>query len=240
MITGSKNSKTTSSPVAIEALEERRLFSHAPLLGTAAIDSSGMLNVVGTRKADVIRVLVNATDATKLDVSINGSVAGSFDLSAITNGIHIDGGKGNDDIGVDESNGAVARPLTMLGGQGNDTLVGGSENDSLDGGNGKDSLSGGAGTDTLSGGNGNDTLSGGTGSDTLHGGNGKDILTGEDGNDTLDGGNGKDTLDGGLGDDTLDGSKGKDSVTGGVGIDTFNSNDKPAEQVDKDSDDLTV
>ncbi len=223
---------------AIEALEGRRLFSHAPLVGSAALDATGMLNVTGTKKADVIRVLVNASDATKLDVVINGAAAGTFDLSGITNGIRIDGGKGNDDIRVDEINGAVTVNVTMLGGQGNDTLVGGSGNDVLDGANGKDSLSGGAGNDTVSGGNGNDTLAGGDGDDTLHGGNGKDTLSGNDGNDHLFGDNGKDSLHGGLGDDTLNGGRGKDSVAGEGGNDTFSSDDKDKEQLDKESDDL--
>ena len=62
-----------------------------------------------------------------------------------------------------------------------------------------------AGNDTLNGGSGNDTLIGGTGNDTLNGGNGNDILIGGTGNDTLNGGDGHDTLEGGKGDDILNG-----------------------------------
>ncbi|WP_304441806.1 calcium-binding protein, partial [Limnohabitans sp. JirII-31] len=85
---------------------------------------------------------------------------------------------------------------------GNDTLIGGNQDDVLDGGEGDDSLSGGYGNDTLMGGAGNDTLNAADGNDTLTGGAGNDSLSGDYGDDTLTGGEGNDYLSGGFGSDT--------------------------------------
>jgi len=109
---------------------------------------------------------------------------------------------------------------TVLGGLGDDTVIGTDTTaELLDGGAGNDRLFGGGGNDSLSGGSGNDLLDGGTGNDLLDGGLGNDSLTGGDGNDALFGGAGNDTLDGGIGDDTLNGGLGADFLYGGVGND---------------------
>ena len=55
--------------------------------------------------------------------------------------------------------------LTLLSGDGADSLTGGAGNDSLSSGDGSDTVSGGRGNDTIVGGLGQDTLSGGTGDD---------------------------------------------------------------------------
>ncbi|MGQ0597916.1 S8 family serine peptidase [Aquabacterium sp.] len=65
-----------------------------------------------------------------------------------------------------------------------DTIFGGSGNDSLDGGAGNDELHGGKDNDTLIGGFGDDTLDGGAGADLLTGGAGSDIYF-VDGDDTI-------------------------------------------------------
>ena len=73
----------------------------------------------------------------------------------------------------------------VIGGAGNDSIVG----DPFD-----NELIGGAGNDTIFGGSGNDTLEGDAGNDQLYGQDGNDTLLGQDGQmDTLDGGNGTDT-----------------------------------------------
>lgn len=79
---------------------------------------------------------------------------------------------------------------------GDNTLVGGPGNDHLLGGNGNDTLQGGGGNDVLTGENGNDTLIGGPGVDIMSGGRGDDVMVWNpgDGNDTLDGGAGFDTM----------------------------------------------
>ena len=90
--------------------------------------------------------------------------------------------------------------------EGNDTLVGGSDEDHLLCGDGNDSADGGDGNDFLSGDAnigtnavidayaGNDTLRGGAGNDYLFGQRGNDLLFGDSGNDALDGGYGNDSL----------------------------------------------
>lgn len=79
---------------------------------------------------------------------------------------------------------------------GGNTLIGGPGNDHLVGGNGNDTLQGGGGNDVLSGENGNDTLIGGPGTDIMSGGRGDDVMVWNpgDGSDTLDGDSGFDTM----------------------------------------------
>jgi Ca2+-binding RTX toxin-like protein len=105
--------------------------------------------------------------------------------------------------------------MVINGTNGNNTLTGGLEDDSIYGFGGNDVLNGGDGNDYLDGGDDFDTLKGGFGNDTLIGGNGNDVLEGGNGNDLLQGGNGNDqfeylvqtfgsdTYDGGAGDDTI-------------------------------------
>jgi len=66
----------------------------------------------------------------------------------------------------------------IAGGDGNDTLTGGTFADELQGGNGNDTLRGGLGDDVLTGGAGNDTLRGGLGNDIFTGGTGNDTIYG--------------------------------------------------------------
>lgn len=107
----------------------------------------------------------------------------------------------------------------VMGGGGNDTIIGSALANDISGLDGQDSLDGGIGHDTLRGGRGDDTLIGGEGDDTLDGGEGQDSLIGGAGRDTLNGGAGNDVLDGGDGDDVIVVSTGDDTITGGDGID---------------------
>ena len=87
--------------------------------------------------------------------------------------------------GNDYFYGLSDQPNRMNGMAGNDTLVGGNANDSLDGGTGNDYLEGYAGNDSLMGGVGNDTLYGNYGNDSLMGGVGNDTLYGGEGADSF-------------------------------------------------------
>lgn len=76
-------------------------------------------------------------------------------------------------------------------------------------------LVGGTGNDTLLGRQGNDIISDLGGDNFLFGDQGDDILTAAEGNDTLDGGEGNDLLIGLGGNNFLLGSMGNDTLTGG-------------------------
>ncbi len=97
---------------------------------------------------------------------------------------------------------SAANVTGIIGGKGNDTLIGnaagndlrgGAGNDELHGRDGYDNLQGEAGNDTLYGEDSFDDLWGGAGNDKLYGGNGNDRLYGEAGADLLDGGADVDT-----------------------------------------------
>lgn len=103
----------------------------------------------------------------------------------------------------------------LVGGAGNDTLLGAGLDETLFGGDGADTIEGLQGNDRLEGGRGNDTLKGGKGADYLDGGLGDDTLYGGDGSDALIAGNGNDILYGGAGGDVflIDGEGGTTLTT---------------------------
>jgi len=113
----------------------------------------------------------------------------------------------------------------VIGGAGNDVLLGTSGNDFVYGGAGNDKLyllggddvgNGGSGDDMVAGDDGRDLIIGGLGADELIGGKGSDALTGDAGADDVFGGNDRDILSGGKGDG--------DQIVGGAGDDTFKFN----------------
>lgn len=114
------------------------------------------------------------------------------------------------------------------GGDGDDVIVRGGDDDDLSGGAGDDAINAGGGADRLAGGSGDDALRGGAGRDRLlggadddylNGGRGNDVLKGQGGDDFLFGGPGRDKLVGGAGNDTLSGGPGADRLIGGKGDD---------------------
>ena len=95
-----------------------------------------------------------------------------------------------------------------------------------------ENVMGGAGNDVLIGDSKPNKLTGNAGDDELHGEGGGDLLYGNDGQDVLVGDNGNDKLYGGNGADDLDGGTGTDQFFGQAGNDTFGNNDGVAETVD--------
>jgi hypothetical protein len=166
----------------LELLEDRAV----PANVTASV-RHGILTVTGTSGPDVINIRQSPGR-----VSIDG--VGSFATSGLTQ-VVVKAQAGNDTVSLN----GPGVPVTVFGGDGNDTLIGSAGSDRLYGENGNDYLTGNAGNDLLVGGNGNDILDGGAGDDRLLGDHGDDRLNGGAGNDTLFGGADRDTLSGGDG-----------------------------------------
>ncbi|MEE1754447.1 calcium-binding protein [Streptomyces sp. SP18CS02] len=112
--------------------------------------------------------------------------------------------------------------VTLIGGAGDDSLHGGSANDTLEGDEGADFLSGGGGNDTLTGSSGRDRIFGGSGNDSIEGRNGSDIIDAGAGNDVVSGGNGNDQVVAGTGNDFVEGGAGRDSLDA---VDEISGND---------------
>ena len=150
-----------------------------------------------------------------------------------TEPILFDGGEGDDTF--DASGGAgftnqTMQPMTLVGGNGNDHLVGGGSSDMLHADAGNDVLVGGQSFDTvtyqsspgpasvnLSRADPQDTGAFGTdqfaGVELLKGSGYDDVLTGSDITNLIQGGGGNDVLTGRGGDDNLDGGPGSDTAS---------------------------
>lgn len=197
----------------LETLESRRLLS-AELV-------NGQLRVDGTDGDDTITL---TRDGNQILVEVSGEDDESFNVGNVES-IRIRGLEGNDTIDV----GTRIRGATILGGDGDDDISGGANNDRIRGGDGADTLSGaqgdddargGDGADAVAGGNGDDTVTGGAENDSLFGGQGDDDLRGNADNDRITGGEGGDTIDGGNDNDRLFARDGnKDTLDGDDGID---------------------
>jgi Ca2+-binding RTX toxin-like protein len=131
----------------------------------------------------------------------------------------IDAGGGNDVIVADTRDDFFYGNDTVFGGTGDDTVTDYGGANYLRGGAGDDRVQGGAGFDDAHGNEGNDTVLGGAGDDWTVGGKDDDLLDGEAGADIVYGNLGNDTAGGGEGDDIVRGGQGSDSVSGGSGAD---------------------
>ena len=138
--------------------------------------------------------------------------------------VHLDGIA--NDGSVDEGDNVLRNIDVVIGGAGNDRLVGNLRANELDGRGGQDTLIGSGGADRLSGGRGNDTIWAGRGNDTVEGEVGDDWIAAGPGGDDIFGGDldGSDGIHEGLspdthGDDTISGGDGADFVLGQGGND---------------------
>ena len=185
----------------IELLDRRLL----PAVTATFFVTKGLLIVTGDAQNN--NIVVTRDSSGDLFVN-NGAVTiqGAKATVANTTEIEMFGLGGNDDLGLNETHGALPA-ADLFGGDGNDTISGGSGNDVLDGG---------AGNDLVFGEGGNDLLLGGDGDDILIGGSGNDQVFGEPGNDMLiwNPGDGTDLNEGGAGVDTVE-------VNGGIGSEDF-------------------
>src|SRR5688572_33383034 len=96
----------------IEGLEHRQLLAAAPPVVTATVAADGMLDVVGTRRSDVIVVQLDPANAQQLIVTAAGVAVGQpFPLTSVTS-IRVNGGGGSDDITIGDT---VTVPATVIG-----------------------------------------------------------------------------------------------------------------------------
>jgi Ca2+-binding RTX toxin-like protein len=143
------------------------------------------------------------------------------DYGARTVGVNVTLGAGGDDDGEPGEADEVGVDVEdVIGGSGDDTIVGSGVRNRLFGGPGNDELSGGANADSLFGEDGDDFLQGDAGANDLHGGPGNDALVGSiRGLDKFFGDDGDDDISG-----TTDGRI--EPVNCGEGNDTAERNDE--------------
>jgi Ca2+-binding RTX toxin-like protein len=197
VVTGQGALLLLTNPIAGQSrsfFRVKRLFP--PEVIAADFDpGTGILAIVGDDLSNVIQVSRNAAGA----ILVNGgavAIRGGTPTVANTALIQIFGRAGNDELSLNEANGALPK-ANLFGEAGNDTLTGGSGADVLDGGPGSDTLFGKGGADSLLGGDGNDTLIGGDGDDQVFGEGGNDRMVWNPGDDTdlNEGGSGVDTVE---------------------------------------------
>ena len=191
---------------------------------------SSVEKILGGQGDDTIIFSVDGVQLAGGKGTIDGGPGqNTLDYSAYTTTVEVDL-----EAGTATGTGGIANIQHVLGGSGDDVLMGDqAENkikgqggtDTLKGAAGNDLLQGGSGDDILHGGDDNDTLSGGAGDDQLFGDAGNDILNGDDDNDTLNGGEGNDILTDLSGDNTLLGETGNDQLTAGGGVDILRGGD---------------
>ena len=149
----------------------------APAIGL----KGGTLLAKGTAGNDRLALRLRAGDPSKIEVDVGDN--GSADLIVArnkVNRIRVNGGRGNDQIRIDDANGAFTTTVpTRIDGQGGD--------DAIRGGRGAERLNGDGGSDTIDGNGGDDRADLGAGEDRFvwDPGDGSDRVEGRRGNDTL-------------------------------------------------------
>ena len=180
-------------------------------LGSGNGSSPGStIHFMGTSNAEVI----TATITNNVLSIVNGNTTKSYYAPEFSQ-LNIDARAGNDLVDVS----TLSIRTYLFGGDGDDTLKGGSGRDTLTAGAGKNYLYGGAGFDRLNCSGGRDSLYGQAGNDRLYGNGGDDYLDGGGNIDRLFGGSGNDTLIGGGSNDKLYGEDGNDRLIGNAGHD---------------------
>lgn len=206
--------------------------------GNDSLEGGGGKGDVLIETSDAASIVLTRTTLTGLGTDS----LGGFEAAILTGGVSANA------INASEF---TLGPVTLLGGEGNDSLTGTKFNDSLNGGDGDDELTAGLGNDSINGGNDADRLvetvnanvtmssatsmTGGLGKDSLLNVEGVQLTGGTSANKfdfsafagdaTLIGNDGNDTLIGGSGDDSLTGGSGNDSLVGNDGADTAEGGD---------------
>ncbi|MCX7422961.1 MAG: cadherin domain-containing protein [Planctomycetia bacterium] len=163
---------------------------------------------------------------TLTELSGTGTGTDTLDFSSVTNAVHVDlilevnmATHTNRTVNTSATGSTKLSGNfeNVIGGSGNDEILGNAAANNLRGGIGNDRIDGDSGNDILFGDDGDDVIRGNLGNDIINGGTGSDTLLGEAGNDTIHGNEGDDTLIGGLGADQLFGDADNDTGVGGRG-----------------------
>ena len=109
------------------------------------VDEQGVLVLRGSQYDDTIDIENDADNRGMFYIDMYRSCIG-VGLNDVT-GVRIEGLGGNDFLGVWDLARKMPVPLTILGGDGNDTIFGSSQSDTLLGGNGYDTIDGRGGND---------------------------------------------------------------------------------------------
>jgi Ca2+-binding RTX toxin-like protein len=175
----------------MERLEDRSLLAVTAFF----TPSIGALTVFGDNLDNQIELSRNAAGQILVNGGAVGVLGGTPTVANVTS-ISAFGLGGNDQIVLNESNGALPK-ASLFGGIGNDTLIGGSGRDQLFGQSGNDTLLGKGDVDFLFGGSDNDVLTGGDADDQVFGESGIDRMVWNPGDDTdlNEGGDGSDTVE---------------------------------------------
>ena len=161
----------------------------APVLAAGVDDGTLVITGASVPERIALRLSPGAGQLL-IDVGDDGSAEHSFDVTTF-DAIAVDAGNGDDVVRIDQANGAftTTEATTIAGGNGDDTLLGGSGAETFDGGRGNDIADGNGGADTAFLGSGDDVFvwDPGDGSDRFEGGAGSDtmVFNGADGNEVM-------------------------------------------------------
>jgi hypothetical protein len=174
------------------------------------LTDTGVLLVTTGDSDDTI--VIDTTQDNHVRLSRNGAIT-TYALDSVSS-IDINSGGGKDSIAAD-----LPIAVSVLGGDGNDTILTGDGSDTITSGEGDDSISSGAGDDVIDAGEGNNSVNAGDGGDTITCGDGNDLVdAGTNGDyDSIDTHAGDDriTLQGG----SANAGEGNDTVIGTDGVD---------------------
>ena len=193
--------------------------------------AGGILKVIGTSGSDSVRVQPAEPGGMRVILSSPGLVFSEWvPRRSLIIGVDVRLGDGDDRVEVI----AGLRPVTVVGGAGNDmiktglgadTVYGddesglGSGSDIIDAGGGRNTVSGGAGDNVIRTGGGADTITTGDGRQDISSGAGNDIVVVGTGGSFIDAGAGNDRVTVGGGTNMVFGGSGNDVLIGGAGID---------------------
>ena len=182
---------TSASVLTLTVLATAAGPAAAAPTATAGV-TNGTLEISGGPLAQKIALRLNALDPSQLQVDFgdDGSADHSFAVDTFR-AIDVDAGAGNDLVRIDQVNGAftTTKATRIDGGNGDDTLIGGSGAEVFIGGNGDDFVDGNAGVDSAFLGRGDDVFvwDPGDASDRVEGNQGSDtmVFNGAAGNEIM-------------------------------------------------------